>query len=187
MSTPRLTLLSWALATSLAACAPAYRVRVEESGFTGIRTTAMEGNVLSSGSFLSAGDVELNVERVDSAVAWTRYWVRLRLLADGPEIHPTEPLTLLLDGDSLELAPDSAAIAQRFDGVRTQQARYRASQETLDRLASSTEGRIRVRIGPWLQERRLYPRNVENVRRFLAAQAAADSAAAEAARLRSRR
>jgi len=72
----------------------------------------------------------------------------------------------------------------RFDGVRIDEARYRASYETLERLAASTDSRIRVRIGPWLEERRLYPRNLENLRRFVAAQAAADSAAARAARVR---
>ena len=169
---------------ALSACAPAYRVRVDEPGYTGIRTTSMEGNTLSSGSFLSAGDVELNLERVDSARAWTRYWVRLRVRADGLEIHPTAPLAVLIDGDSVELARDSAAIPPRFDGVRIDEARYRASQETLERLVASADSRIRVRIGPWLEERRLYPRNLANLRRFMAAQAAADSAAAEAARVR---
>ena len=166
------------LAIALAACAPAYRVRVYEPGFTGLRTTVMEGNVLSSGALLSAGDVELNLERVDSARAWTRYWVRLRVLADGPEIHPTEPLAVFVDGDSLSLPRDSVAIAPRYDGVRIDEARYRVSYESLERLAASTESRIRVRIGPWLEERRLYPRNLENLRRFVAEQAVAPAPAA---------
>ena len=170
-----------AVAAALSACAPSYRVRVYEPGFTGVRATVMEGNVLASGSLFGAEDVELNLERIDSLRTPPHFALRVRLRTDGPEIHRSEPLTLLIDGDSLRLPRDSTDRPRpRYDEVRADEARYPIAALALRRMAGAAEVRVLLRVGSWLEERRLYPRNIENVRRFLDAQLPTDSAAAAA-------
>lgn len=163
---------------ALAACAPSYRVRVYEPGYAGVRTTALEGNVLTSGSLLSSGDMELNLERVDSAGAVPRFALRVSVRTDGLEIARKAPLLLLLGGDTLALAPDTLAQQRsRADEVRVEERRYPIAHGELGRLAAADDVRVRLRVGPWIEERRLYPRNVENVRRFVADHLPADSTA----------
>jgi hypothetical protein len=167
-----------ALAVVLSACAPSYRVQVYQPGFTGLRSTVLEGNVLSSGSLFGAADVELNVERVDSlGNAAPRFALLLRVRTDGPGIHPSQPLTLLLDADSIRVPRDTLARSvARSDGVRVEEARYPVAAPELRRLSAATDARLRVRVGPWTEERRIHPHNLENLRRFLQEHLPPDSA-----------
>jgi hypothetical protein len=176
-----MSLIRWlaapALALGIAACAPAYKVEVDEPGFNGLVTTRMRGNVLTRGSLLSGGAVELDLERVDQPDSIPRFAVVVQVQGEAAAIAAREPLLILADGDTLRLPADTITPPRVvYQGVRIERARYPAAPAQLRRLAAARAARLSLSIGAGRDERPLYPRNLENVRRFVTALVPADSA-----------
>jgi hypothetical protein len=170
-------MLLCALLLGLGACAPAYRVEVDEPGFTGQVTTRLGGNVLTSGSLLSNGSLELGLERLDRMDSVPRFAVLVQLLGETAPISSREPLLIFADGDTLSLAPDTVIPPRaEFQGVRIDRARYPAEPAQIRRLAAAKNARVSVAVGAGREERTVYARNLENLRRFVESQLLNDSA-----------